>query len=190
MASSKFDRGQCPPYISTQNICNQFRINMFCRNRYNPAKILADLEVAEVVECIEYQSREEINLSQLDDDAIAKLPRQRIINLIDVSHEEGSEIDIYFCSEIVGTDTEIKLLAADVLKDIAEIDNQCQGDAEQASNQSPFSSYNFEFDLTDFQFQANGIVEVGYAGRLVNTEFYRPLNKEGEVWRISQRELR
>jgi hypothetical protein len=76
------------------------------------------------------------------------------------------------------TDTDIKNLAADVLKDISEIDRQ------HMRLYGIFSPDNEECAITDFTFRPHGDVEVGCVDGECGSEYSFPLKKEGSTWCI------
>jgi hypothetical protein len=159
---------------------------MFSRNRYDAAKILLALEAATVEQMIEYHSREEALSGRLSDDEIAQLPKERMMTLtVDYpGYEDEYEIDLCFRSEMEGSDEDFKNLAADVLKDIALIDNQHQEDAETRATRSPFGAEAYAANISDFVFRSYEDIQVGYVGSCVNTEFDLPLKKEHGTWQI------
>jgi hypothetical protein len=89
-------------------------------SRYDAVKILLILETAPIKQSPEYQSREEACRLRFDHAAIAKLPKERVITLdVDSICNCTHEIELYVSSMLNEmTDTDIKNLAADVLKGV------------------------------------------------------------------------
>jgi hypothetical protein len=150
-------------------------------NRYDAIKILLILETAPIEQYPEYQSREEaLKYLRFDRAAIGKLPKQRIITLdVDSICDCTDEIELCFSSMLNEmTDTNIKHLAADVLKDISEIDKQ------HMRLYGIFPPNSEECAITDFTFRSHCDVEVGCVDGECGSEYSFPLKKEGSTWCI------
>lgn len=144
-------------------------------NRYDAVKILLILETAPIKQSPEYQSREEAFKLRFDRTEIARLPKERIITL-DVGSicDCTDEIELYFSSMLNEmTDADIKHLAADVLKDISDIDKQ---------HIEMFPTGRENCVITDFTFRSHGDVEVGCLDDECGSEYSFPLKKEGSIW--------